>query len=280
MEEPLLSRKPDLVCIGAQKAGTTWLHEVLSERPDVWVPPFKELHFFDSKFNDESKNWTDWHVKRGVQDAKSRHLENSRYPDTEYLNYLESIIEAPMFNGTWYKKIFARAPFHSACLDVTPAYSCIPEEGVRFVARFLREAKFIYLIRSPLERALSQLTMDIARKGAPLTKDEWVKRATMPVLFVRGDYKLNVPLWSAHFDKDRLLFLAFQRIANDPHGVLKQVEKFAGLAPFEGYTKAEKIIHQSEPIAFPKYVVDIIREKTFVQDQFLNDYFGPEFLSK
>jgi hypothetical protein len=37
---------PDFVVIGAQKAGTTWLYECLSEHPEVFVPRMKEVHFF------------------------------------------------------------------------------------------------------------------------------------------------------------------------------------------------------------------------------------------
>src|SRR5204862_8294166 len=32
--------------IGAQKAGTTWLYEMLRLTPEVWMPPVKELHYF------------------------------------------------------------------------------------------------------------------------------------------------------------------------------------------------------------------------------------------
>ena len=39
--------KLDFVCIGAQKAGTTTLHDVLKEHPDIYLPPRKEAHFFD-----------------------------------------------------------------------------------------------------------------------------------------------------------------------------------------------------------------------------------------
>ena len=38
---------PDFLCIGAQKAGTTWLHENLRQHPDLYLPPAKELHYFD-----------------------------------------------------------------------------------------------------------------------------------------------------------------------------------------------------------------------------------------
>src|SRR5262245_13183400 len=43
------SRFPDFLGIGAQKAGTTWLYEQLRRHPDVWLPPEKELHYFDRK---------------------------------------------------------------------------------------------------------------------------------------------------------------------------------------------------------------------------------------
>ncbi len=39
---------PDALCIGAQKAGTTWLHENLEHHPEAFVPPrVKEVHYFD-----------------------------------------------------------------------------------------------------------------------------------------------------------------------------------------------------------------------------------------
>src|SRR5437762_2155968 len=38
---------PDFLCIGAQKAGTTWLYQQLESHPDFWMPPFKELHYLN-----------------------------------------------------------------------------------------------------------------------------------------------------------------------------------------------------------------------------------------
>jgi hypothetical protein len=40
-------RLPDFLGIGAQKAGSTWLHENLRRHPQLYLPPQKELHFFD-----------------------------------------------------------------------------------------------------------------------------------------------------------------------------------------------------------------------------------------
>jgi hypothetical protein len=42
---------PDFVGIGAQKAGTSWLHENLRHHPDAFVPAIKEVHYFDESFD-------------------------------------------------------------------------------------------------------------------------------------------------------------------------------------------------------------------------------------
>ena len=44
---------PDFIGIGAQKAGTTWLHRNLQAHPGIWMPKEKELHYFDEKITQE-----------------------------------------------------------------------------------------------------------------------------------------------------------------------------------------------------------------------------------
>lgn len=46
-----LTRSPDFLIIGAQKAGTTLLYSYLSQHPQILRPAFKEAHFFDYDFN-------------------------------------------------------------------------------------------------------------------------------------------------------------------------------------------------------------------------------------
>jgi hypothetical protein len=38
---------PNFICPGAQKAGTTTLHNILKQHPDIFLPNLKEAHFFD-----------------------------------------------------------------------------------------------------------------------------------------------------------------------------------------------------------------------------------------
>ena len=46
-----MKRKPDFLCIGAAKAGTTTLHDILIQHSDIYLPKFKEAHFFDNNDN-------------------------------------------------------------------------------------------------------------------------------------------------------------------------------------------------------------------------------------
>lgn len=42
---------PEFLCIGAQKAGTTWLCENLRKHPDIFIPRPQSTHYFDREFH-------------------------------------------------------------------------------------------------------------------------------------------------------------------------------------------------------------------------------------
>ena len=42
---------PDFLGLGTQKGGTTTLHRLLGQHPDVFLPACKEVHFFDQNYN-------------------------------------------------------------------------------------------------------------------------------------------------------------------------------------------------------------------------------------
>ena len=56
---------PDFLGIGAQKAGTTWLHENLRCHPSLYLPDEKELHYFDWHFH-RPLRWYAGHFRQGA----------------------------------------------------------------------------------------------------------------------------------------------------------------------------------------------------------------------
>ncbi|HVA49261.1 MAG TPA: sulfotransferase [Pirellulales bacterium] len=52
-----MPRKPTWICIGAQKAATTWLANVLAEHHLIWVPRGAEMGFFDREILKRPSSW-------------------------------------------------------------------------------------------------------------------------------------------------------------------------------------------------------------------------------
>ena len=167
-------------------------------------------------------------------------------------------------------------------MDVTPEYSTLPEEGVAFVAKFLPRARFIYIIRHPVDRAMSQLRMNVRRLSRdPQSLDEWLAEAEDPVLMNRGDYATFVPRWNAHFRPDRLLYLPFGQIATDPLALLERVEAFLGLPAYDGYRGAgNKVFSSQDGAVIPPEIRDRLREKLAPQFAFIEQAFGAEFAAQ
>ena len=57
--------KVDFFCIGAQKAGTTTLHDILVQHPQLYLPSKKEAHFFD--INERYTKGLDYYFKTFFQ---------------------------------------------------------------------------------------------------------------------------------------------------------------------------------------------------------------------
>lgn len=274
-------RKPDFLCIGAQKAGTTWLSQMLSQHPDLWTPPFKEVQFFNHRFIEEHRNWLPWHYKRAKVNIQKRYDARDEEVPHEIRRYLNRVTREPMFTNHWYKFVFSPAPAHAHPIDVTPEYSTLPDEGVDFVAKFLPDAKFVYIIRHPVDRAISQLKMNLVRaRRKPASVEEWLAEVEDPVLMDRGDYLSYVPRWNARFGPDRLLYMPFGLIARDPLTFLRRVEEFFGLAPFDYRDMGSKVFSSGQGLSVPDKARGRLREKLEPQFAFLEETFGKEFVAQ
>ncbi|MCY7396859.1 MAG: sulfotransferase domain-containing protein [Nocardioides sp.] len=51
-----MNRLPNFLYVGPDKAGSSWLHEMLLKHPDVYLTPAKDLYFFD-RYYDRGPEW-------------------------------------------------------------------------------------------------------------------------------------------------------------------------------------------------------------------------------
>lgn len=268
-----MDKLPRILCIGAQKAGTSWLHENLATHPQIWVPPFKELHFFDYKFLEDSKKWAKWHVRSNI-----RNLIKSRDHTPDKIKWLNSLIEEPFLNGSWYKKIFSAMGERQYGLDVTPEYCTVPTEGIAFIRKFLKDPLIIYIVRDPVDRALSQIRMNMVRSKLDFANlDHWVQASSDPVITARGDYRTYIPRWDASGMK--VLYLAFGDIKSSPENLLAEVEEFCGLKPSK-YPNAMRRVFETAKVPIPHAIQDKLNTELRAQKEYLTGRFDQNFVNR
>lgn len=51
-----MTRLPNFLYVGPDKAGSSWLHETLIKHPEVYLTPSKDLYFFD-RYHDRGLDW-------------------------------------------------------------------------------------------------------------------------------------------------------------------------------------------------------------------------------
>lgn len=65
--------KPNFLCVGGQRCGTTWLYECLLEHPEVYMPLTKELNFFSDIEPCTMAKGEDWYFSnfKGAEGQKA-----------------------------------------------------------------------------------------------------------------------------------------------------------------------------------------------------------------
>ena len=61
---------PNFMCLGAAKSGTTSLYDILRQHADIYIPSFKEPHFFDIPEN--FSNGLEWYEKVYFKNADKK----------------------------------------------------------------------------------------------------------------------------------------------------------------------------------------------------------------
>lgn len=274
---------PDFLCIGAQKAGTSWLNNVLLEHPQVFMPPVNELHFFDRVGDAEAPlrkrqiNLAHKAIRR--EEAKG----DAANPD--YVSYLRHIASFPEANLDWYRAAFSWPVGEGVRKgDITPAYLEMNEQRIRYARELLGPAKLLLIVRRPLDRLLSQLRMWAARTtrtDVPRDEQEWMELfSEMTAKTQRGGYSRGIGLWRTHFGADSMLVLPYSDMRTDPRGMIDRVEDHLGIARHDSYALLTEQIHVTKKLEIPPSVVAAATALTAAEDDYIRNEFGEEFFQK
>ncbi|MBV9756867.1 MAG: sulfotransferase [Alphaproteobacteria bacterium] len=257
------------MCIGAQKAGTTWLYEVLRQHNEIGLPPIKEVHYFDAVIEPRnaqrlaalsraSQRYYEAAAKRKLDplSPKAHTLVAARpfyelidffsiRSDQDYLSYLERFSRGKHAYG-----------------DITPSYALLPEEEFCRIRRLLPDVRIIYIMRDPVARTWSQIKMEASRQASRAAKLAQKRLRTPLEGPDRSDYKTTIErLQRSGIEHCR--FFLFEEAFRQPRQFVEQVLEFVGVkSAFSESMRAiiDQQVHKTRDLLPPPEFVSGMRQ--------------------
>lgn len=222
---------PDFLVIGAQKSGTTWLYQNLGTHPQIWLPPEKEIHFFDFPplmpfyflLFSPDRSIRHWGRNRMIRDFHK--VKNGKQSLSWYLRYYL----LPR-SKRWYRSLFTPLQGQVAG-EITPRYSALNDNGVKKVHRLMPETKLIYLLRNPIDRMWSDLAMFhrscFGHLGLhSVDESRILSFINNPTHLASSRYLENLNRWEQYYPEGQI-FIGFQdQIRDEPQELLKAIYLF------------------------------------------------------
>ncbi len=210
--------RPDFLCVGVHKGGTTWLYQQLDSHPDFWMPPLKELHYFDQL----SK----------VQRSSSSRCRDER--DLRFLESINSLSAKPYLDFEHYGRLFeSKGPLISG--DISPNYSTLSNEVIRRIVRYFPNLKVIFLARDPVERVWSHLSMEVhyhqIETFDATDVDEVNRKLLRRGMLLRSYPSAIVARWKRYVHPDRFRIYFFDDLQRNPTELRRSVLDFLGADP-------------------------------------------------
>jgi hypothetical protein len=161
------------------------------------------------------------------------------------------------YNDRWYGSVFEPKDGKVAG-EITPAYSALDRERVAHVHELVPEAKIIFMMRNPIERAWSQTVMsfDKVEKGSfsSVSEEELFKRIGRNSTYKLSNYLRTFENWGAFYPAERF-FVGFLEDSHFlPVELLRSMYSFLGVDPSFEPPLTEKKIHARSAGTMPTKV--------------------------
>ncbi len=226
---------PDFIGIGAQKAGTTWLYQNLRPHPRIWIP-WKEIHYFDRKIKLTSSPYSRLFGEDRREyrwDKRDFHWNGTslRGFPSDLLWLYKYFVRSP--DDDWYLSLFEPSGGRVAG-EITPSYSILDREMVARVHALAPEAKIIFMMRNPIERAWSQAVMRLTNKNYAVdetSEERFHRRFGRRASQLRTDYLRTLENWGSLFPEEQIFIGFLEDASLHPEELLEKVYGFLGVDP-------------------------------------------------
>ena len=213
---------PHFLGLGAQKAASTWLYEMLKQHPQIWMPPIKELHFFD--IPGEASHFSNVVFRRKGYRKSWNRLKHTSKRNTLFLRFF--FLPRTLKN---YKLLFSPSKGQT-CGEITSGYANLPLEKIKYIRQHLPDVKLIYILRNPIHRDWSSISMLMTQKGWTIKSiPTKILQKKLKKRLSHSHYVLNIQNWEKHFPKEQIFISFFEEIEQAPIRFLERLFEFLEL---------------------------------------------------
>jgi hypothetical protein len=266
--------------VGAMKAATTFVFNVLTRHPGIYFTPEKELHYFAQNCGLSPElcqpllrtpDPESLRIPFSPGDILSNefrrhrlsmvmHNRYSRLTDAEAVReivrwYADRYMTNPI-NDDWFDRVFAKAGDRYAA-DFSNYHALLGENGWRHAKEMCGELKVIYFLRHPVERLWSHIKFHHIQSGERSVLDNFTSDMLDDILgfgaiSAHARYGDIVESLQANLTPQQLKVMAFETIRGDFFGGMGEIESFLGIAShsYAGVDPARKA-NSTEEIAIP-----------------------------
>ena len=230
-----LADKTFILGVGAEKAGTTWLHSYLGSHPCVYMSEIKELHFFDSIWTAGLKEQNKSRYIRQIKTMADQFAREHASPVA--MSRLQALTDRlSMLDGgeNAYVDYFSKrvGGHHTHFGEVTPSYSLLPVDGFRQIRALLPNTKVIFLMRDPVGRLHSALRAYATRKGKVDARPYFIPALSDPRHVGWSRYDITIGNLRAVFPPDSIFIGFYETLFSDE--TIGRLCSFLGLAFLPG----------------------------------------------
>ena len=199
---------PDFFIVGATRAGTTYLHHLLNNHPDIFMPKGKELHYFnhDGKYNDKLKGYlplfNGYKNEKAIGEATPLYCEKGTYFDKDgIINFFRD------------------------------------ETTIQRIKKHYPDAKLIISLRDPVTRIISLQKKNyfqgkVKTKLSEEIRNELEGQSRLNLLY-RNRFDIHLQEIYKHFSKEFVHIMVFEEWIEDIDHSMNTLMQFLDIAPLE-----------------------------------------------
>ena len=212
-------KKTFVLGVGAQKAGTTWMYDYLHGHPNADLGFMKEYHIFDALYVPECRNWLNTYVQTALNSLQK---DPTLQDKNNYVFKLLDFYRAPTNYFDFFEHLARSSTSLHLTGDITPSYSALDSVNFAYIRSELIargfQVRVLFLMRDPVERAISGVRMRLRTRGEPTTaaiENEWLRTHYASMAHqIRARYDRTITNLEKVFEPSEIKYCFYEEFFN------------------------------------------------------------------